>query len=184
MRPTPLIIEIAEIPPEGLEVEAPLEPGEVHLEGEESFTLQPGGSVHCRVEKGDDESIHVRGRLQARLGLACNRCLEPFAFELVEQLDLIYLRHRRDAVDEEEEVELSDHELVVSYYGEPRVDLGETVREQLFLSLPMKRLCREACLGLCPSCGSNRNLSPCGCKAGEGEGPLASLRTLLDRGSS
>ena len=184
MRPTPLVIEIAEIPPEGLEVDAPLEPGEVHVEGEDSFSLQPGGSVLCRVEKGDDESVHVRGRLQASLGLACNRCLEPFAFGVAAQLDLIFLPRRRDTVDEEEEVELSDHELVVSYYGEPRVDLGETVREQLFLSLPMKRLCREGCLGLCPLCGANRNQSPCACKAGDGEGPLVSLRTLLDRGSS
>ena len=53
--------------------------------------------------------------------------------------------------------------MVVAYYDGDRLDLGEMIREQLFLSVPLKRLCREDCRGLCPTCGVNRNRTPCDC---------------------
>jgi len=41
--------------------------------------------------------------------------------------------------------------------------LEDAIREQVLLSVPLKVLCRENCLGLCPVCGKNRNTEPCGC---------------------
>jgi uncharacterized protein len=161
-----LLIEVAEIPPEGLELDTPLEAGEVHLEGEESFALEAGGRLTCRLDRGDEGSVHVQGRLQARLGVDCSRCLDRFSYAVDQPLDLFYLPHRADAENEEEdEVELADRDMVVAYYDRGRLDLGGSVREQFFLSLPMKRLCRESCQGLCPVCGKNRNLDPCTCPA-------------------
>jgi uncharacterized protein len=58
------------------------------------------------------------------------------------------------------------------------------VREQLFLTIPMKRLCREDCGGLCPSCGANRNLTPCECTAEDLDPRLAPLKDLFGKGSS
>ncbi len=43
------------------------------------------------------------------------------------------------------------------------IDLSESVRQYSLLALPMKTLCWEGCAGLCPSCGRNLNLGPCGC---------------------
>jgi uncharacterized protein len=37
--------------------------------------------------------------------------------------------------------------------------------EEFSLALPVKPLCRENCLGLCPVCGKNRNLESCVCGA-------------------
>ena len=48
-------------------------------------------------------------------------------------------------------------DLGVSYYKDDTIDLGEVVREQFYLALPMKPLCREECRGLCPVCGMNQN---------------------------
>ena len=56
-----LVIEISSIPGEGLEVHEDLKPGEVHLEGDESFALLEGGRLDCRLDRGDDQSVHVRG---------------------------------------------------------------------------------------------------------------------------
>lgn len=183
-----LLINVFDIPPEGLDVDEGLEAGEVHLEGEESFALQAGGRLTCRVERGDDESVHVRGRLAARLGLECGRCLEAFPFALDQVLDLLYLPHRarndEEGREEEEDVELSDHELVVAFYRENRLDLGEMVREQFFLAVPMKRLCREDCLGLCPTCGSNRNAALCDCPPPEPDPRLSPLGMLFAKRSS
>ena len=182
-----LIINVSQIPPEGLPVHAELLPSEVHVEGEENFELQPGGRLDAHVERGDEDSIHVRGHLTARLRVQCGRCLEPFEMPVDQDLDLFYLPHRSDAGDrdeEEEEVELSDRDMVVAFYRGNQLDLGQTVREQLFLTLPMKRLCREACAGLCPTCGVNRNEAKCDCPPEPRDPRLAALKTLLDRGES
>jgi len=174
-----LVVEVSSIPAEGLEVDEALSPGEVHVLGEESFALLEGGRLKCRLDRGDDHSIHVRGRLSARVGLQCGRCLEDFAFGLDQELDLFYLPHRADEEDEEEdEVELADRDMVVAYYQGERLDLGEMIREQFFLAVPMKRLCREECAGICPTCGANRNSRPCQCPP-----PEAGTR-LLDLGAS
>ena len=158
-----LVIEVPRIPPEGMDVDTPLDAGQIHVQGEESFALEAGGQVACRVEKGDDETVHVKGRLTARLGMECGRCLEAFSFPVDHVLDLFYLPHQ-PGEDAEDEEEITERELVVAYYKDGVLDLGDIVREQLFLTLPMKRLCREDCLGLCPTCGTNRNVAPCACE--------------------
>ena len=179
-----LVINVSRIPPEGLEVLESLQPGEVHLEGEDSFDLAPGGRLECRLERGEDDSVHVRGRLTARLSLQCGRCLEPFTIPVDQDLDLFYLRrHAEDEGEEEEEdaVELADRDMVIAYHDGDELDLGEMVREQFFLTVPLKRLCREECRGLCPTCGSNRNDARCECPPPEAAAsPFGSLRKLFE----
>lgn len=177
-----LIIDVAKIPLEGLEVDADLDEETLRLEGEESFILVDG-RLSSRLERGDDESVHVRGHLDARMQLDCGRCLEPFDMGVAQDLELFYLPHGRDAVPEDEdEVELSDRDMVVAYYRDHRLDLAEVVREQLLLAVPLKRVCRQDCQGLCPLCGVNRNSTPCGCKIEETQDPrLAPLRKLFGK---
>lgn len=176
-----LVVEISNIPAEGLEVHEDLKAGEVHLEGEESFTLLEGGRLDCRLDRGDDRSIHVRGRLKASLELQCGRCLEAFPFSVDQELDLFYLPHGAgDGEEEEDEVELADRDMVVAYYQGERLDLGDMIREQFFLAIPMKRLCRENCAGICPTCGANRNARTCACPPAETGSRLADLGAVFD----
>jgi uncharacterized protein len=175
-----LVIELSSIPADGLEVHEDLTPGEVHLEGEESFALLDGGRLDCHLDRGDDQSIHVRGRLSARLELQCGRCLEAFPYAVHQELDLFYLPHRAEEDEQEDEVELADRDMVVAYYQGERLDLGETIREQFFLAIPMKRLCREQCAGICPTCGANRNARPCQCPPAEVATRLGDLGAVFD----
>jgi uncharacterized protein len=123
--------------------------------------------------------------LKADVGLACGRCLEPFTLPVEQELDLFYLPHDANQEEEEEdEVELSDRDVVVAYYEGDRLDLGDVIREQLFLDVPLSRLCREDCKGLCPHCGVNRNQQACDCPNEEPSlSPFASLREKLGGGS-
>ena len=50
------------------------------------------------------------------------------------------------------------------------------------LAIPMKPLCRESCLGLCPQCGTNRNGEGCSCQTAVSDGrwgALAGIRAEL-----
>jgi uncharacterized protein len=179
-----LLIDASQIPPDGLVVNEVLSPSEVHVLGEETFTLAPNGRLEGHVDRVDGVSIHVRGRLTAALEMTCSRCLESFVFPVDQELDLFYLPHAVDAADEEEEVEveLKDRDMVVAYYEGGRLDLGDTIREQFFLAAPVKPLCREACAGRCPTCGANRNDAPCACPRGESNPDvrLLELKKIFD----
>ena len=85
------------------------------------------------------------------------------------------LRPRADH-DDEEGAELQDRDLVVTFYRADILDLAGVVREQILLAQPMKRLCREDCKGVCPTCGADRNLTNCGCpKEAISKTPFSSL---------
>ena len=175
-----LRIDVKQIPPEGLDLAEDLKPGEIHVQDGEEFVLEEGGSLRCHVELRDEDTVHVSGKLVARLGLGCGRCLEPFALPVDQQLQVFLLPHREDQ-GEEDEVELSERDMVVAYYREKHVDLGELVREQFYLAVPLKRLCREDCKGLCPSCGANLNETTCTCNTGWEDPRLAPLKALKNR---
>jgi uncharacterized protein len=175
-----LEINLKEVPPDGLDLDKALEPADVHAQESDEFTLEPGGTFRAHVELRDEETVAVSGRLQARLGLVCGRCLDPFRQAIDQKLELFLLPHR-EGQDEEDEVELSERDMVVGYYRDRTIDLGEMVREQFVLAIPMKRLCREDCKGLCPRCGINRNRESCECPVVDSDPRLASLGRLLGR---
>jgi uncharacterized protein len=182
---TSLVIELAQIPPEGLAVDTDLDAGALHLEADGAFELNAGAHLVCRIERGEGDSVHVKGRFTAEAGLGCSRCLERSLFPVGQALDVFYLPRIVDRTvdaEEEDDVELSDHDLVVAYYEGGRFDLGELVREQIVLSLPMKPLCVEGCRGLCLQCGANRNQHDCGCKP-LADPRLSGLADLLGPGS-
>ena len=71
-----------------------------------------------------------------------------------------------------------EDDLDTSVYRDDQIDVNEVLREQFYLALPMKPLCREACAGLCPQCGTNRNSGTCSCETQSGDPRLAPLRGL------
>jgi uncharacterized protein len=74
--------------------------------------------------------------------------------------------------------EVTEDDLDTAFYRDGVIDLRELVREQIYLLLPMKPLCKEACAGLCPVCGTNLNTGSCDCPR-EWEDPrLAPLKAL------
>jgi uncharacterized protein len=177
-----LEIEVGQIPSEGMDVDVALEAADVQLEAEGEFRLLPGGRITCHIDRTDDGSIHIRGRLLAEISVSCSRCLDDFSLPVPSGLDLFFLPQTPGACNEaEEEVELSDRDMVIAYYAGDRLHLSEAVREQVVLSVPMKPLCGDGCRGRCPSCGANRNTTSCSCPATEEVDPrLSTLKLLLN----
>jgi uncharacterized protein len=176
-----LTVELSKISPEGMDIATALAAVDLGLSGAEDWQLDgEGNALKCRIERSEDGSVHIRGSFQARLWLECGRCLERYCLSLDEELDLFYLPHMAGmrANEEEEEVDLSDREMVVAYYDGDRLALGDILREQCVLSVPMKPLCREDCRGLCAVCGISRNRKSCECPSPfENSSPF---RMLLD----
>ncbi len=179
-----LLIEIPRIPPEGLDLDEAVDAASLHLEGETELVLRPGARLTCHVDLVDFTTLHIRGRFEGSLDTECGRCLEVYPLGVGQELDLFYLpRAKGEPEEQAEEVELSDHEVVVGYYDGDQLDLGEVMREQIVLALPLKPLCREDCRGRCPSCGQDLNTKRCDCPPAEEpiDPRLAPLRKLFGK---
>ena len=124
----------------------------------------------------DGRRVRLTGRIRTVLDVDCGRCLEPYPVPVNEPFDLLFLPASENAGEEEREVEADD--LGVSFYQDEAINLRDVVREQLYLALPMKPLCREDCRGLCPVCGINRNRGTCDCNPAWVDPRMEPLRKL------
>lgn len=144
---------------------------------DDSFRLTGPVSLVAEVHK-DGSRVKLTGRLTAPLECDCGRCLDPFPVPVAATFALLY-------VPSTEAVEVKDRQVghgdaAVSYYQDDVIDLGELMREQFLLALPMKPLCREDCRGLCPVCGANWNRDTCTCDATWTDPRMDALRRLRE----
>jgi uncharacterized protein len=102
------------------------------------------------------EDYLLRGELVGDLETSCARCLEPALVHIDVPITLTFVAAGAEDVDSDED---SDPDVVTFTGGE--LDLSSELRDALVLAVPFNPLCDEACRGLCPLCGGNRNLVPC-----------------------
>jgi uncharacterized protein len=124
----------------------------------------------------DKEQFHLTGTVRTTLELPCSRCLEPFRSPVDASFDLRYQPHALNTGSDEREIEEDD--LSTAFYENDEIDLGQLMREQFYLSVPMKPLCQDDCRGLCPVCGTNLNRGTCECKRDWVDPRLAVLKNL------
>jgi uncharacterized protein len=124
----------------------------------------------------DKDKFRLEGRVTSTLELPCGRCLEAYPLAVDAAFDLRYQPRSTNTGEGEQSVEEDD--LTTAFYDNEEIDLGQLVREQFYLALPMKPLCRDECKGLCPQCGTNLNRGTCGCSPEWQDPRLAVLRTL------
>jgi uncharacterized protein len=105
--------------------------------------------------------IRVEGKLTVTVSAQCDRCLESTTIPVDRQFDLVYMPSEESRGGE---VEINEAAIEVGYYDGPGIELNDVLREVVLLALPMQLVCSEACKGICPSCGENRNLRDCGCQ--------------------
>jgi uncharacterized protein len=170
-----MIIRVAEIPEEGLQVEG--RDAFPHPFQDPAWALD---DVSLSVEK-DADAVFVRGRLVARVPQHCSRCLEPYTATVEPQVDARFVPNPRERG---EEFELGADDLETDVYDNGVIDLTALLETETTLFLPMKPLCREDCRGLCPVCGGNRNVTDCRCEVQLADPRWAPLRSLAARMSN
>ena len=150
------------------------QPGDVGNE-DDAYRIVAPVDLSFEIQKAKD-AFRLVGTVGTELELQCGRCLEPFRLKVAAPFDLRYLPAA--AASTEPDREMADEDLETSYYDSDTIDLNELLREQFYLTLPMKPLCREDCQGLCPQCGTNRNTGTCDCSPVWQDPRLAPLKNL------
>jgi len=117
---------------------------------------------------GDFILANITG--QANLNQPCSRCLKEvaltvplnFSREFKEEGSLDSARD--DGGEILKRVQDDGKEDGESYpIVDGIIDLTPLLTEEIIASIPVKILCFDACLGLCPKCGTNLNDNPCKC---------------------
>jgi uncharacterized protein len=141
--------------------------------GECTFTTPVHAEISAIWEYG-----HVRaaGKVEAVARFSCSRCLTEYDMPISSEFTIFYTESK--GVDLDEEVELSDEDLVSATYSGDEIDLDPELAEQVLLEVPYKPLCSEECRGLCPQCGADLNKGECGCDRGEINLKMAALKKI------
>lgn len=123
------------------------------------------------VNQGDGKWV-VRGEINTMLSAQCDYCLKPVSLLLSLPFEESFMR---DA--------LSDDESDAYGFRGDAIDLNQMVQDNVLLNVPIQIVCSEGCLGLCPTCGSDRNITHCSCREEAVEThPMAALRAYLNDG--
>jgi uncharacterized protein len=137
--------------------------GEIDFSGEnleQASVLRSAGTAELLAHT--DGEVRVVGRYSVEMTAECDRCLARARFPLEAGFDLYY--RPASVIAAEEEVEIDDGEAEIGFYEGGGIELADILREQILLALPMQRVCNEACKGICPVCGRNRNEANCDCR--------------------
>jgi uncharacterized protein len=136
--------------------------------------LQTEGSAEVLMNaKGE---IRIQGHIAVQMEAECDRCLETASYPLDLDFDLYYTPV--EAGPDFGEVALRTADSEIDFYQGDGLELEDVLREQILLALPMQKICREDCQGICPVCGQNRNLAACGCQMKAPDDRWATLRNL------
>lgn len=114
----------------------------------------------------DGNNVRFYGKVDVKCIFECDRCLKEFYKNFNFNFSEIF---SSDAEDEN---------LLISKNS--IVDLQPLVNDTVISSLPIERLCKEDCKGLCPHCGIDKNFSSCACSDVDEDNPFAVLRGLVD----
>ncbi len=119
-----------------------------------------------------DESVVMNGKIEYTLAGECARCLKPFDKTIETNFEAVLLQQLDETVeDESDEIRLK--------ITDGCVDLEEIIKQMIYLSLPMKSLCKEDCKGICPNCGVNLNYEECKCENNLTDPRFDKLKDLL-----
>jgi len=129
---------------EGLGTLSVVVPDGAEVEAEVTLSSYPGG-------------ITATGTVTAPWTGECRRCGGEVTGEVTAAVRERYVPSEVDgtAVDPEADVYLLTDNLL---------DLEPLARDAVLLELPLAPLCSADCRGLCPQCGTNRNLRSCTCE--------------------
>jgi uncharacterized protein len=118
-----------------------------------------------------DAELHLDAHFE------CDRCISDFNTTLETKYRVVYLFGNNHDEDNES--------LNLTYlpFDAAEIVLDKDIRDYALLAIPMKKLCKADCKGLCPECGKNLNEVSCTCKYQEVDPrwlPLEDLKNKID----
>lgn len=111
--------------------------------------------VKCRMDKSSYQIV-LDIDAKAQVVFECDRCTKEYESTIEGKFQLVCLYREEDVSEEDINIKYLPPE-------QDKIDISEDLMEYLILNIPMKKICREKCKGLCPKCGADLNEKTCNC---------------------
>ena len=134
-------VKVQDIKEDGLELNKTLLASEIGLAEDRLFKCLTPFKIAVKLEKVNN-TIIGNAVVNGRVELLCARCSEPIEQDRTEKFDLYF--------------EINPE---IEY-----IDIGEDIRQEMFIDLCSIVVCRSDCKGICSLCGANLNNEPCRCR--------------------
>jgi uncharacterized protein len=144
---------------------------------DERVTLCGATEVRGKLKRSGREAV-VDGHVDSCVQVDCDRCLKTIQLPVSSDFSLEYITG--GDYEASQAAELSEDVMAVSVFDGETIDLDEIVKEQIFLAVPTRALCKSDCLGICPQCGNDRNTGECGCEQKEVDPRWSALKDLMN----
>jgi uncharacterized protein len=145
---------------------------EAEQSGECTFLAPVSGMLLATWEY---DHVRVEGRVGTRVRHACARCLAEFEQDISASF-VVYYSEAAPGMEPDDEIELAERDLLSASYAGDEIHVAQEIAEQLLMELPVKPLCDERCLGLCPGCGVDLNKESCSCERQSGSLAFSALQ--------
>lgn len=136
----------------------------IEFKGEDFEISKPfgfNGTIKCF-----DDIISVIGNVKGSVEMQCSRCLKDFSYNI----DLDICEEFTNNSDKEDDS-------IILFEGD--LYLSEVIVNNVISTLPIKKLCKEDCKGLCHKCGVDLNLETCKCNNDNIDIRMAKLMDLF-----
>ena len=123
---------------------------------------------HSQIVLDADINLHANYQ--------CDRCGQDYSTKIKNSYKIVYLFGNEPGNDD-------SFNLVYLPVDADKIDIANDVRDYAVLAIPMKKLCKEDCKGLCPRCGKDLNEGDCNCIGNETDprwDPLEKLKNKLN----
>ena len=135
-----LKVRVREIQEEGYKSSLKIASKDLGLEDADNIQFIDPVDVEFDLEKVSN-TVLAKVKVLAKFSTICSRCLEPVESGIKENLRFNFSIEKQ-----------TDY-----------IDLGEDIRQEMVMDIPVRILCKEDCKGLCVHCGVNLNTEKCQC---------------------
>lgn len=138
----------------------------LNFDGEKITSAEPVNVIGCVT--ATEEILTVNASVKAKINLCCARCLGTFIYPIDIDIEERFTMNK----------ELIEDEQIIFVEGDS-INITEIVENSIISTLPIKRLCKNNCNGLCYQCGKNLNEDSCECTTNDVDLRLAKLQELF-----
>lgn len=125
----------------------------------------------CKVSgviNSDRDILVIRSNIKTDLEMICAKCLDTFIYPI--DIDIEERFTTNSGSEDKEAIVVIDDV----------INITELVETSIISTLPIKRVCKDDCKGLCQECGCNLNIKSCECNKEDVDIRFEVLRSLFD----
>jgi uncharacterized protein len=133
------------------------------------------GNFLLDIELGKtNNQIVLDAAFKVNAHFECDRCSNDYNTEVSGGYKVVYIAgNKPDGVEKDN--------LTYLPVGADRIEIGKDLRDFALLAIPMKKVCRDDCKGLCFMCGKDLNEGDCTCDRSGMDSKWQPLKELKDK---